>query len=876
MTDTTFGGDDGTCGCCAGTSVRTPGTVGNRPGLPEIAYRSGAHGDFRSSMVTALSDPSRPRLNRLLTRDTGDPTIAVIDAWAVVCDVLTFYNERLANESYLRTATERVSLQELGRLVAYRPAPGVAAETHLAFSLEKLLEAALPTGLPPDPGLIPPSLPTAVDLPPGLRVQSVPGPGELPQLFETVEELSARAAWNALPVVPTRPYPPVRNRVDAWFDGDTLPVRTGDAILFASEDLAGDRWDVRLVTRVEPDPPHRRTHVRWDRGLGSHAPYNPPADRPDVFVLRRRLRVFGHNAPVWAAMNEEFRIGYVSVHGGTVGGADWPKFTAVSEFSKSGKNFTVVDLEGSQSDVVVGSWVVLSQEHVQEDGDFYRELYKVVDRTEFSRAEFAVSGTVTRLTLLGEQRPSGRKRADGPEFKTPRDVTVFAVSEPLTVVEAPDPDPLTTDTFLVQGDATAMLPGRRLVLSGRLAAGNGTTHRTDATDGPGEQAAEVVVLDSVEDKGDRTLITLTGPPRNRYDRATAVLFGNVAKATHGETVHQVLGDGDARRPFPAMPLLHGPLTHVRADTPQGFASTLTVRADEVAWRERATLYGAEAGDRAFTTRDEPDGTVVVAFGDGVRGARLPSGSHNVRATYRKGLGLAGNLPADRLSLLMDRPLGLKAVTNPVAADGGVDPESEAHARASMPLATRTLGRAVSVRDYADFALAFAGISLARADVMRLRTGRTIVVSLCGPDGAAAPDATVADLTAALRRYGDPLARVEVHSARQPRFRLALSVRVDPARETKLVLAAVEAAMRAAYAPLVRGLAAPVHRSQVVAVAASVPGVVAVDLDLLYRDEPALESRLPAAGASVDTHGRAVAAELLALAEAPFDRLQEMP
>lgn len=282
MTATIPAGTEGTCGCCSGTSARTPGTLGNRPGLSEIDYRSGVHGDFRSSMVTALSDPSRSQLARLLTRDPGDPTIALIDAWAVVCDVLTFYNERLVNESYLRTATERVSLQELGRLVAYRLSPGVAAETHLAFSLEKPPQTGQPTGLPPDPGLVPPAPPTAVDLPVGLRVQSVPGPGERPQLFETVEELAAHAEWNALPVVPTKPHPPVKGSIDAWFDGDVLPVRTGDAILFASDDLAHDKWDVRLVTAVDPDPPRRRTHVRWDRGSARtpRTTNRPPGRRP--------------------------------------------------------------------------------------------------------------------------------------------------------------------------------------------------------------------------------------------------------------------------------------------------------------------------------------------------------------------------------------------------------------------------------------------------------------------------------------------------------------------------------------------------------------------------------------------------------------------
>ena len=78
-------------------------------------------------MIAALTDADRPRLAALGTRDSDDFTIALLDAWAVASDVLTFYNERLAQESYLRTARERISLQELGRLIGYRLRPGVAA-----------------------------------------------------------------------------------------------------------------------------------------------------------------------------------------------------------------------------------------------------------------------------------------------------------------------------------------------------------------------------------------------------------------------------------------------------------------------------------------------------------------------------------------------------------------------------------------------------------------------------------------------------------------------------------------------------------------------------------------------------------------------------
>jgi hypothetical protein len=78
-----------------------------------------------------------------------------------------------------------------------------------------------------------------------------------------------------------------------------------------------------------------------------------------------------------------------------------------------------------------------------------------------------------------------------------------------------------------------------------------------------------------------------------------------------------------------------------------------------------------------------------------------------------------------------------------------------------------------------------------------------------------------------------------------------------------------------YGPVVRALGEPVHRSAVIATAAAVPGVVAVDLDRLYRATAGLQPRLLADPARV-TGSSLVGVELLALSDAPFDWLQEMP
>src|SRR6516162_6534815 len=122
------------CGCCMGTNVQTPQAESNLPGLSSISYRAGTWATFKESMLARLSSSDYPALGALKTRDDNDFTVALMDATAIALDILTFYQERLANENYLRTASQLRSLTELSRLIGYQPAPGVSASTYLAFS----------------------------------------------------------------------------------------------------------------------------------------------------------------------------------------------------------------------------------------------------------------------------------------------------------------------------------------------------------------------------------------------------------------------------------------------------------------------------------------------------------------------------------------------------------------------------------------------------------------------------------------------------------------------------------------------------------------------------------------------------------------------
>ncbi|HEX8183752.1 MAG TPA: putative baseplate assembly protein, partial [Blastocatellia bacterium] len=230
------------CGCCEGVEAATPVEVKNRPGLSAIAYRVGTHSQFKQSMLAALSDSKRSILGNLKTREDDDFSIALLDAWAMVADVLAFYQERIANESYLRTATERRSVIELARAIGYELNPGVAASTYLTFTLEDALGS-----------------PKEATIDKGARAQSIPGPGEKPQVYETVEKIEAKADYNLLKPRQTELQMPGFGSRQVYIEGVANNVKPGDPLLFVGLERAveegpeSERWDFRRVSSVELD-----------------------------------------------------------------------------------------------------------------------------------------------------------------------------------------------------------------------------------------------------------------------------------------------------------------------------------------------------------------------------------------------------------------------------------------------------------------------------------------------------------------------------------------------------------------------------------------------------------------------------------------------
>ena len=171
------------------------------------------------------------------------------------------------------------------------------------------------------------------------------------------------------------------------------------------------------------------------------------------------------------------------------------------------------------------------------------------------------------------------------------------------------------------------------------------------------------------------------------------LLANLVEVTRGASVTgEILGSGDASTGGQVFTLAKSPLTYLAAGS--GQASTLTVSVSGVAWTEVSTLFGQSRGAPVFVTRQLPDGSTQVRFGDGVNGARLPSGTGNVVASYRYGSG-AASPPAGTLTSVARPQPGLAGVRNPVPVAGGADPDLPSALRRNAPASTLTLGRAIS-------------------------------------------------------------------------------------------------------------------------------------------------------------------------------------
>ncbi|OOG37436.1 hypothetical protein B0E51_16415 [Rhodanobacter sp. C05] len=887
--------------------METPEFIGNRPALPAIAYRVGRYATFDASMLACLSQSTYTPMTLLRTRDSGDFTIGLLDSWAGVLDILTFYQERFANEAYLRTAIDRRSVFELSRLIGYVPSPGVSATDVLAFTLSDA-----------------PGSPDNVVIPAGTRVQSVPGPNQTPQVFETSTAITALIGYNALPAQTSQAWVSAGKDSSTWIQGTANSINVGDVLLFvkATNGVANNAGpaEKHTVVAVNPDSTNGITQLVWDGTLSASFPAGTTAAQLCLYVFRKKAALYGVQAPAPGTFPSS-TLTYIAGHPSSPSD-DWnyDSYTANSDSLNLDAAYT-----GLLAAAGTTQWALLTSSKV---GD---AILRVTSASESNPNRYTLTTKTSRLTFQLGQLPGGGTSASAlnaalVDFeKDTRNVTVYIQTTPLKLADLPVI--AWSGTYPTQSGMVAPVGGSSLAIGGgqQIAVGqpigiSGRRARVQVLPGaaasfaPAQSSASLTVSDNQvflidaypptagstsgvslwsvitvsgasgtlrlndnyvllvpSDKndpatseandvstttvdGDITTLALGNALTRLYDATTVNVNANAVNASNGETVQELLGSGDATNAALTFTLKQSPLTYASSTGANGTQSTLQVWVNNIQWHEVPNLLSSGPTDRVFVTRVNQTGFTVVQFGDGANGARTPTGQMNIRAVYRKGIGSAGMVAAGQLSQPLDRPQGLRTVTNPGAAAGGADPATADDARASAPLPTLTIGRVVSLEDYQNYALNFGGIAKATASWTFFNGTRGVFLTVAGANGATfePTDTVILNLIDSLHKYGNKYVPLYVASYDPVLFQVGANIKIDDDNyDPTLVLAQAWQNLVAAFAFAQCQLAQNVAASDIVEIVQQTPGVIALQLTALFLSgspSSTVPAQLCAAGA----------------------------
>ena len=808
---------DCACGCsgpCACGIGSEPAGIGD-----PLLYR---HSSILTRMKQAIASTrvgGTAPLAGLTTRVASDPGIALLDAQAVALHVLGWNLHRLWADGGLQESEDVGAMGALARLLGHAPRPTLSASTVLSLDLDDLATA-----------------PEMVDLPQGLKVASVPGKDELPQTFETDAPLVARKAWNRLTVQRARPDPTISiATATLTLEGAAPRARAGDLVLVWA---SATNWLSARIVSVDRLPPATPTAPAITvLSLASQALVSCPAYfgaisfRNQVILLGDRASAFGSTAADLSLFSTDQLKDILQMGAkDTSRPADWKDLTMTTAGTGTGGK---LDLEAVHDVAMAGKAVLFATL----DSSVTAQMGKITAVQEGARRGFGLSAKVSRVTVEGINLalPTSSNPTPPPGFADKVRQTAIHIEtarERLAVPEAdaPVPAPATPNRIMVTGEH-ALDPGRRLILLGN----DWTT---------GDRRGEVLTLLRAEVGAGVTTLVLAAATTSTYRAEGLEIHGNCVSASQGETpfsVPEVLGMGTAGTERQRFRLKAGPVAHVPAPTPKGYAPALVVRVGGRDYARADSLLDLAPGARVYRfAADTPVGTLVEFPGP------LPSGQV-VTATFRKGGGPQGNVAAGRLTTVTTPVPGLRGASNPFAASGGAAAETTDDLRRALPASVRTLGRAVALEDFQAFALDYRGVGKALASELRQGLRRVLCLTIADTDFQSPPAGSglVDDLRAALLEACPPGISIRVEGFEALTAMVDLAFAHDPALERAAVEVALRAALLAAFAPAARPFGQALHRAQVLTAAQAVPGVLASRLTAfaLANGPPEDEGRL---------------------------------
>lgn len=615
--------------CCPCDELIHPATPAIPAGLSALPRQLAGFPEYRLAMLRDI--PTYAPLAQWRAREGDDLGIMLLEMWAYVLDILGFYDERIAAESYLRTAVLRPSLRKLVGLIGYQARPALAASVVLAA----IADGNRPVVLPPRTGF-----------------RSDPFDGLPSQVFETEVEHAIHALKNE------------------WTLGEVRDHRVGSDFLL--EPATARISDGQLVL------------LRWTHGglTAQCARRVARISRIEALDGNAYLRVEFDSSP-----NVDPAVGIAAVE------LLSPSLNASPNLAQSATLETIV-LDAVYSQLDERDPVI-----IQRGNELHAAVVCSVTRKDVPVSLVANAPTLPATVIGIDPALPSEEWASSPErLRIHFDMIsagrlTHVAKTHLSVTDFP-PTGVPIEGLIEPIPESVAKPSELLLL--------------DVQDN-GAQANGSVDINP-QGEGTVRLVPNTPPPFEPALRTPVTVFGNLVRATRGESVfNEVVGSGDASQAFQSFPLGNKPLTYLNdPSAPNGRRSTLEVRVNGITWREVLSFFATGPLDEVYIVRENDAQEAVVTFGDGKTGARPPTGVDNITATYRFGAG-AAKPPAGAIGQLARPVAGLRRVLNPVAAGGGADADQPKDLRRNAPTSALLLGRAVSVLDFEALAREFGGV-----------------------------------------------------------------------------------------------------------------------------------------------------------------------
>lgn len=764
----------------------------------------------------------------------GDFAGTLMEVSGLIAHVLGVYQDRFSGEAFLGTAQLTRSLTKHARRLSYEPSPGLAAAGFVVLWAKPGLDGVLPLGF---------------------GIGSGPLGEKKGQDYELLEDAPLSADLNELlPHENTQPLD-LTNVSTLTLEGTGYDFAEGEHVLlrWKTSDAAGadlrysahqlkavvehatsKRTDVTLepnVTALEhgltllAKPAERRHLFGWDA-----APDRFPSswlEGNDTITASAQpstgQTLHGYVEPSWIGGRDIFLDGELE---GSHDGRPVVRLQAVfNGTTPAGMEATAFVVDTQTNTSVAYRWITNQTVEIQTS--------PVTTVESFPTATLSKTVSSLRLkTPTGSNVYRDQQRVRASEW-------LLGFEQEVTVVTTQPSQTALAQPLVLSGLLPELAPGRWVALS------------TLEGVSPVTEIVRIVTVD-LDPSQETTSVTW-----NNVEPATSAgtfvlgglrVFGNVGQVSHGKTVREVLGGSDGTSPHQRFTLRKTPLTVVPSR--EGGTPALEIWIDQVRWQRTTTFETAGDQDRVYMLERDEQGTVTVLFGDGRKGAIPSAGKKHIEAIYRIGIGVDGDTDAGRANGIKKAHPVLEAAFNPIALRGGVEPADGEAIRAEATGLVKTLDRAVSIKDYADLALTYAGVFRAKAHAMQLpgTTVRGVRLVVANVDGLGID---VVPLRRFLDARRDDTLPLDILDPEVVELAVEVTIEVDPDRDPQAVELAVAATLTATDddAPGMltfarRDLGQPLFASEVLEQLQGVAGVTFVRLDRLdFASSPAVPARV---------------------------------